>query len=296
MTTEMETSANQRANGLLAVFYAAMFSGLLAIMWVIVRQVAERIHALEITFFGVTFGFLVLLPSALRHGMGVFHTRRLGTHMLRGLVNSVAVLTWFTALTLMPLADATALNLLAPLLVTAGAIIFLGESVGPRRWLALGVGALGGLVIIRPGFQEISIGVWLALVTVVFSAIQRLLAKSLSASESSVTSVLYLMAFMIPVALAAASFVWVWPTPMEYLWLAVIGAFLSAGHFALMKSLQLADVSALEPINFTRLIWGAGLGYFFFAEVPDVWIWVGGVMIISATTYVARREAALRST
>jgi drug/metabolite transporter (DMT)-like permease len=296
VTTEMETSANQRANGLLAVFYAAMFSGLLAIMWVIVRQVAERIHALEITFFGVTFGFLVLLPSALRHGMGVFHTRRLGTHMLRGLVNSVAVLTWFTALTLMPLADATALNLLAPLLVTAGAIIFLGESVGPRRWLALGVGALGGLVIIRPGFQEISIGVWLALVTVVFSAIQRLLAKSLSASESSVTSVLYLMAFMIPVALAAASFVWVWPTPMEYLWLAVIGAFLSAGHFALMKSLQLADVSALEPINFTRLIWGAGLGYFFFAEVPDVWIWVGGVMIISATTYVARREAALRST
>ncbi|MDP6427124.1 MAG: DMT family transporter [Rhodospirillales bacterium] len=281
--------------GFLAVFYAALFSALLAIMWVIVRQVAERIHAIEITFFGVLFGFIVFLPSALRYGPQVFHSRRVGIHFVRGVCNGIAILAWFWALTLMPLADATALNLLAPLMVTVGAIFFLGESVGPRRWFALGLGALGAMVIIRPGFQEISLGVWLALATVVFSAFQRLIAKSLAGTEANVTSVLYLMAFMVPVSLAPAALVWVWPRPADYLWLFVIGGLLSGAHFALMKSLQLADVSALEPVSFTRLLWGALFGYLFFAEVPDTSVWVGGIMIISATTYVARREAALRS-
>ncbi|MEE2760039.1 MAG: DMT family transporter, partial [Pseudomonadota bacterium] len=237
----------------------------------------------------------VMLPFLLWHGMGVFYTRRIGTHFLRGIFNSIAILAWFWALTLMPLADATALNLLAPLMVTAGAILFLREKVGSRRWMALGLGAVGGLAIIRPGFQDISLGVWLALATVVFSAVQRIMAKSLATTESNVTSFLYLLGFMIPATFVASLIVWVWPAPADYAWLAVIGALLSAGHFALMKSLQLADVSALEPVNFTRLLWGALLGYLFFAEVPDIWIWVGGVMIISATTYVARREAALLS-
>jgi len=279
--------------GMLAVFYAVLFSALLAVLWVIVRKIANHVHPMETTFFGVFFGFLVFLPTTFRHGAAVFHTKRLGAHLARGLCNGVAILAWFTALTLLPLVDATALNLMTPLAVTVGAIFFLGEHVGPRRWLALAFGALGAIVVMRPGFQDISLGVWLALLTVVLSAFQRLIAKSLAGTEGNATSVLYLMGVMAPVCLVPAMFVWVWPTPTEYILLIVIGILLSAAHFSLMKSLQLADISALEPVNFTRLIWGALFGYIFFSEVPDTWTIIGGGMIILATTYVARREASL---
>ncbi len=280
--------------GFSAVLWAAASSGILAIMWVFVRQMADRLHPLEITFFGTFFGFLFILPSILKLGLGVFKTKRLSHHFYRGCINGIAILSWFTALTLLTLADASALNLMAPLCVSVGAVIVLKEHMGPRRWFALGLGAAGALVVIRPGFEDVSLGIWMVMITVLASAGQRLFAKSLVAVDSSTTCVLYLTLFMIPVSLLAASFVWQWPALEDYPWLILIGALLSMAHYALMRSLNLADVSALEPVNFTRLIWGALFGYLFFAEVPGIYTWIGGFMIISATSYVAHREAQLR--
>lgn len=280
--------------GFSAVLWAAASSGILAIMWVFVRKMADHLHPFEITFFATLFGFLFFLPSVLKYGAGVFSTQRLKHHFYRGCINGTAVLSWFMALTLLTLADASALNLMAPLCVSVGAVIVLKEHMGPRRWFALGLGALGALVVIRPGFEEVSLDVWLVLITVLASAGQRLFAKSLIASDSSTTCVLYLTLFMVPISLFAASFVWTWPALEDYPWLILIGALLSIAHYALMRSLRLADVSALEPVNFTRLIWGALFGYLFFAEVPDSYVWIGGLMIISATSYVAHREARLR--
>ncbi len=281
--------------GITAVLWAATFSGILAIMWVFVRQLAAYLHPLEITFFGTFFGFLFFLPVVFRHGFGVFKTKRVIHHFYRGCVNGMAILAWFVALTLLTLADASALNLLAPLCVSVGAVIFLQEHMGPRRWFALALGVAGALVVIRPGFEEVSLGVGLVMITVFASAGQRVFAKSLIATDSSTTCVLYLTLFIIPITLAAAVFVWQWPALEHYPWLILIGALLSLAHYALMRSLRLADVSALEPVNFTRLIWGALFGFLFFAEVPDIFTWIGGFMIISATSYVAHREAMSRS-
>ena len=105
----------------------------------------------------------------------------------------------------------------------------------------------------------------------------------------------YLMFFMLPVTFVPAVFVWTHPTLKEFGILGVIGILLSTAHFAWMKALTLADISALEPVNFTRLVWGALLGFLFFAEFPTIWVWVGGLMIVVSTTYIARREAALRT-
>ncbi len=264
-------------------------------MWVFVRQLAVYLHPLEITFFGTFFGFLFFLPVVFRYGFGVFTTKRVIHHFYRGCVNGMAILAWFVALTLLTLADASALNLLAPLCVSVGAVIFLQEHMGPRRWFALALGVAGALVVIRPGFEEVSLGVGLVMITVFASAGQRVFAKSLIATDSSTTCVLYLTLFIIPITLAAAVFVWQWPALEHYPWLILIGALLSLAHYALMRSLRLADVSALEPVNFTRLIWGALFGFLFFAEVPDIFTWIGGFMIISATSYVAHREAMSRS-
>jgi drug/metabolite transporter (DMT)-like permease len=280
--------------GFSAVLWAAASSGILAVMWVFVRQLADRIHPLEITFFATFFGFLFLSLNVFKTGLSVFKTTRLTHHFYRGCINGIAISSWFTALTLLTLADASALNLISPLCVSVGAVIVLKEFMGPRRWFALGLGAAGALVVIRPGFEDVGLGVWLAVITALASAGQRLLAKSLVASDNSTTCVLYLTLFMIPVSLLSASFVWKWPAFEDYSKLILIGALLSLGHFALMRSLRLANVSALEPVNFTRLIWGCLFGFLFFNEVPNIYVWVGGFMIISATTYVAHREAQRR--
>jgi len=280
--------------GFSAVLWAAASSGILAIMWVLVRELSNHLHPLEITFFATFFGFFFSCTSVVKFGLTVFHTKRITHHFYRGCINGVAISSWFTALTLLTLADASALNLISPLCVSVGAMFFLNEHMGLRRWFALGFGALGALVVIRPGFEEVSLGVWLVMITVLASAGQRLFGKSLVATDNSTTCVLYLTLFMIPVSLVASTFVWKWPSSDHYLFLILIGALLNLGHYALMKSLSLADVSALEPVNFTRLVWGALFGFWFFNEVPDLYTWVGGFMIISATSYVAHREALIR--
>ncbi len=280
---------------LLGVFFAAMFSTLLAMGWVIVRHVAAEIHPLAVTFWGNLFGLLTFVILTLLSGPENFKTTRIKAHFARAACNSCALLAWFWGLTLVPLADAAALNLIAPLLITIGAIFFFNETVGPRRWMALAVGAVGALVVVRPGYEELDLGIGLITVTIVFSAGQRLVSKSLSHTDPSVTSVLYLMLFMLPFTFTASLPVWGWPTLSQLGQMAVLGFLLSIGHFSWMRALTYADISALEPIGFTRLIWGALFGFLFFSEIPTIWTWVGGLMIVGATTYIARREAALRS-
>ncbi len=264
-------------------------------MWVLVRNLSSSIHPLEISFWGSVFGLLTFLPTVFKFGPKVFLTHRAGLHLVRAIFNGSAILAWFCALTLVPLANAVALNLIAPLLITIGAIFLFNEKVGYRRWMALGFGGLGALIVLRPGYQAFDLGVILLLLTVLCSAIQRLISKSLVKTDDSITSVIYLMLFMVPVTLIPSIFVWTQPTFSEFAILAFIGILLSTAHFAWMKALTLADISALEPINFTRLVWGALLGFLFFNEVPTIWVWVGGLMIVTSTSYIARREAILRT-
>ena len=264
-------------------------------MWVLVRNLSSSIHPLEISFWGSVFGLLTFLPTVFKFGPKVFLTNRAGLHLVRAIFNGSALLAWFSALTLVPLANAVALNLIAPLLITIGAIFIFNEKVGYRRWMALGFGGLGALVVLRPGYQAFDLGVTLLLLTVLCSAIQRLISKSLVKTDNSTTSVIYLMLFMVPVTLIPSLFVWTQPTFSEFAILAFIGILLSTAHFAWMKALTLADISALEPINFTRLVWGALLGFLFFDEVPTIWVWVGGLIIVTSTSYIARREAILRT-
>jgi drug/metabolite transporter (DMT)-like permease len=292
MPATNELSSRQ---GILGVLYAMGFSFFLGWGWVLVKHMSTEMHALEVTFWGAFFGFLAFIPTILKNGMKVLGTKRIGTHFIRACANSCAILAWFWGLTMVDLADAAALNMLAPLFITIGAMFFFGEQVGPKRWAALIVGGLGAIVVVRPGFQEMNIGIAMVTTTAIFSAIQRLISKSLSGTESSTTSVIYLMFFMIPVTLLAASFVWTWPTWEQLGVLAVLGMLLSAGHFSWMKALTYADISAVEPVNFTRILFAAVLGFYFFNEVPTIFTWIGGIMIVGSTTYIARREAAIRS-
>lgn len=273
-----------------AVILMVISSGFFSGQHGVVRYLAPEIPPLELVFFRNLFGFAVFIPWLLRNGFGAMGTQRFGMHTLRAFTNMGSLMAFFTALSLMHLADAAALFLSVPLFVCFGAILFLGERVGPARWIALAIGCVGALVIIRPGFETVGIGSLLVLVAAVFAASTRLLAKSLSRTDSPSSIVAYVTLLMMPVTLVPAVFVWQWPDLAHLPWLFAVGAFGSFGQLSAVKAYSLVDVSFAEPMVFTRLIWAAAIGYFAFAEIPGIWTWVGGAFIVAATTIIARHR------
>ena len=281
--------------GLAAVVLMLAASLALASMHGAVRFVSADLHPFEIAFFRNVFGFCVLIPWLARIGVAAFATRKLPLHVVRGVLNGGSMLMWFLGLSLIPLAEATALSLASPLIATAGAILFLGEPVRGHRWLGLGLGVAGMLTILRPGFEEIGLGAAAVLLSAVLVTASKLIAKTLTRTESPTAIVAWLTLLMIPVTAVPAAFVWQTPTALQLLMLLGIGALGSCGHLCLVHAYRLADVGLVEPLVFFRLVWAALLGFLIFAEIPDIWVGVGGLLIVAATTHLARREGGVRT-
>lgn len=289
-STTTSTSTPLAASLLPAVTITIVSSALFTGSHGIVRYVGGAIHPFEVAFFSNLFSVFFYVPWLIRNGIGVMQTGQLPIHLIRGFVNAASITIWYMALWLTPLADATALSLATPLFVTLGAIIFLGETVGPRRWTALAIGAVGALIIIRPGFETINPGLMLVLVSGTFSAGTKLLAKHLSGYDSAMTCGAYVAIVQTPITFCLALFVWSWPSLEQLASLFAVGLLAALGHVTMVFALRNVDASFLEPFLFVRVVWAALIGYIAFSELPDFWTWIGAGIIIVATSYVARRE------
>lgn len=262
---------------------------------VVIRHLSGELHPLVIVFFRNFMGLLFILPWFVRTGWGAMRTQRLGAHGLRSLFGLTAMTCWFTAVSMMPVADATAFTFTAPLFATLGAALVLKEMVGIRRWIAVAVGFAGTLIILRPGVDALEPAAFLAIAAALFMAAAKLTVKSLSRTEMPDTIVLFMGAIMTPVSLIPALFVWQTPSWSALGWLVVVGLLASIGQRTMARSFALADASAVMPLDFSRLIFAAALGLLFFGEMPDGWTWVGAGVIFAATWYTARRAAARRT-
>ena len=265
----------------------SMFTG----SHVFVRLVGSGISPFEIGFFTAAFAFVFYIPWIVRtRGRGM-RTANFGRHVIRAFFNASAVSSWYIALTKVPLADAVSLSLTGPMFVTLGAILFLGERARARRWTALGFGVLGALVIVRPGFESVSIGFLFVIMGAVFSAGSKLFSGYLSRTDSPATIGAWVALLQMPILLTVSSFVWIWPNALEWAYMAAVGLLVGAAHFTMVWAFRRAEVSALEPFQFMRLILAATFGFLVFSEIPDIWTWAGGAIIVSSNSYIARREA-----
>ena len=265
-----------------------------ALTAVIIRHLSAEIDSFEIAFFRNLFGVVFMMPWLISAGVARLRTRRLHDYGLRALAATGAQLCWFTAVTIMPLAQATALNFTSPLFAVIGAALFLGETVGPRRAVAVFVGFIGAAIILRPGIEAFTPAAAIVLAASLFQALAQLAARSLSSTESPNLIVLYLSLMMTPMTGVAALLVWVTPSWQAFGRLAVIGFISTLGQQALVRGFRAAEASVVAPFNYGRLIFAAVLAYFFFDEVADLWTWVGATVIFGATIYTARRESRLR--
>jgi drug/metabolite transporter (DMT)-like permease len=278
------------SNALRGIVMMAVAALLFSSMHATIRHVSSGLHPFEIAFFRNVFALLFVVPWFVRLGFAPLRTQRFGMHLLRTAFNVVAMLCFFYALSITPLAEVTALNFTAPIFTTLLAALILGEVVRARRWSAVAIGFLGTLVILRPGFAEIGLGEILALASALVWAFALLVIKSLSRTESSLTIITYMSLLLLPLSLAPALLFWQWPTPEQLLWLALIGMLGAAAQYLMTEALSLADTSVVMPIDFTKLIWISAIAYLAFGEVPDVFTWIGGAIIFASTFYIGLRE------
>ena len=264
---------------------------LAAVMNSVARHVMETVEPVQLVFFRNLFAFFFIIPMLWRVGLGPLKTERFGMHLGRAGLNVVNMMLWFTAISLAPLAEVTALGFSAPIFATILSVVFFREVVGLRRWSAIIVGFIGTMVILQPGFDTVTVGHGLTLTAAVMWAGVLLIIKSLSHTESSITIVAYMSILMTPMSLIPALFVWVWPTWTELAWLALIGVCGGAAQYLLAQAFHEADISVVMPFDFAKLVWIALIAYIAFAEVPTWTTWLGGAIIFASGVYIARREA-----
>lgn len=274
--------------GILAIVLATItMTGMQAM----IRGLSGDLHPFEIAFFRCLFGVVVLLPMIGRLGLSVFRTRRPGLMLARGVLNSGAMLSYFMALGLAPLATVTALGFSAPLFATIGAVLVLGERIRARRIAALLAGFIGVLVIVRPFEMSLDLGSLLAVFGSALWGSCLIIIKTMSRTESSLSITLYMGLVMTPIVGVAAAFVWTGPGAGDLALLFLIGTLGTIGQWLMAQSFREAEASAVLPFDFLRLLWAGAFGYVLFGEVPDLWTWIGGTIIFGAATYVILREA-----
>ncbi|MCK9487864.1 MAG: DMT family transporter [Xanthomonadales bacterium] len=266
-----------------------------SLMAITIRLASAEVHPFQIAFFRNVFGLLFILPVLFHAGgFRILRTTSFGLYVVRCVVGLGAMLCGFWALVNLPLAQAIALSYTTPLFVTILAVLVLGEVVRARRWSAIALGFIGVLVIVRPTADGLNFAAMIALIAAALAASTAISVKFLSRTESPDAIVIWMVLIMTPLSLLPALPVWQMPGGVSWLWLALTGAFGTIGHMCMTRAFRLADVSALQPLNFLQLPLVAGLAWLLFAERVDAWTAVGAGIIFSSTLYIAHREARLR--
>ncbi|MBX2839075.1 MAG: DMT family transporter [Gammaproteobacteria bacterium] len=266
---------------------------LFSLMHVCVRYLSAELHPFEIAFFRNFLALIFFLPLMLKNGAELLITNNLRWHLLRAGLNVFAMLMFFYALSITQLATVQALSFTAPLFATVMAVLFLGEKVRLRRWMAIIIGFTGVLIILRPGIQPIELGALLVLGSASIWALTMIVIKHLSNTDSPLTITAYVTIFLSILSLIPAIFFWKWPQGLQWGWLLFAAGTGTLGQLLLAKAFAYAETSIVLPFDFAKIIWSASLGYLLFGEYVSVYTFIGATIIFSGACYVAVRERQL---
>ena len=264
------------------------------VMGICIRLSSAFVPVLEIVFFRNALALLILAPLLIRSGVASIRMNRPKLFFGRAAINFIGMLSGFTAVTLIPLADMTALTFTSPIFVTIGAALFLGEVIRIRRMAAIAVGFIGALIILRPGLVDVSTGAMLALVSALTIAIASLIVKKMTETESASSIVFWMVMMQAPIALVPTLFVWQWPTAEAWIYLWGMALSGTAAHVLLTRAIGMVEITSLQPLEFAKLPFAVVLAWVVFGEWPDIWIWLGGAIIFASTAYITRREALVK--
>lgn len=277
----------------MASVYMIGSAAVFALMVISIRLASHHMHAFEVAFLRNLFGLLFALPLLAKCGLDLLRTDKLPLYFLRCSIGIVSMLCGFWAIAHLPLAQAVAISYSTPIFITIGAVLVLHEVVRVRRWTAVAIGFVGVLVIVRPGSPDFSSASLVALCAALASAAVAISIKILARTEPTNAIVIYTTLIWVPLSLLPACFVWVWPSPMGWLWGGLAGLLGTSAHLLWTRALQAAEASALTPLSFVQLPIVATLAWWLFDERLDELTLIGSGIIFLATAYIAQREAGL---
>ena len=256
----------------------------------IVRYLGTDLPAAQSAFLRFAFGVVLLLPvlpSVFKAGIPKGTLRLFGW---RGLAHTAAVLFWFYAMARIPVAHATAIGYLNPVILLIAGAFLLGERMTRRKMVAVGVALAGTLIVLRPGIEAVNSGHLAQIGAAICFAASYLFAKQLSVKVAP-TMVVAVMSICVMIGLAPiAAVVWVPVTYAQMGWLALVAALATMGHYLMTRAFQAAPFAVTQPVVFLQLIWATALGVLVFDEPVDGFVLLGGALIIGAICWVSWRD------
>ena len=292
-------SGDLEANGshTRAAAYLLTAIALLGLMEVGVKTLTESLSVGQILWARFFFHLVAAWPIFMVLGIrSIARTERPVLQCVRSLLQLLATLGVFLALAHAPLAEAISIHYLSPLIVTALSLPLLGERATLGRWLAVVAGFAGVLIILRPGFEGAQWGASFALVSAVAYALFQITTRTLGFTDRPWTTMFYTPLVGAAVASLVVPFVWIVPTPAQWLILVSLGVLAGVAHYMLIKAFQYGEASGLQPYNYIHIVWASVLGIIFFGAFPGFWTLIGAALIVGGGLFVFYRDArALRS-
>jgi len=234
--------------------------------------------------------FLVLIPFLIRSRGHALTTRMPWVQLARGFAVAGSAVVFMAGLGRLPIADATAINFISPLVVTALSIPMLGEKVGPRRWAAVAIGFVGVLIIVRPGSSAFNISALLPLISAILWAIGMVLTRHIKGRESALTTLTYSTIAAVVVLTAILPFIWSPVSARAAVLLLAMGAISVLGQYLMILGYSLRAASVLAPLSYTQMVWSTIAGVVVFGAVPGLSTWFGGAIVVASGLYVLRSE------
>lgn len=261
---------------------------------IIVKHVGSTLPAAQSAFLRYLLGLVFLIPMIRPMIEAQMTKRQLWLFSARGAAHTVGVTLWFYAMTQITIAEVVAMNYVNPIYVTLGAALFLGERLATRRIIAICVAFAGAIIILRPGFRELGPGHLAMVFTAIFLGASYLLAKLMSGEVRPIV-VVGMLSVTVTIGLAPLAWaVWVPPTWADIGWLFLVACFATAGHYTMTRAFEAAPVAVTQPVTFLQLVWGVLAGAVFFAEAIDIWVVIGGTIVMAAVSFIAWREYTLK--
>ncbi len=255
-----------------------------------VKSLGTSLPASQSGFIRYIFGLVLFIPFVRQLDLGGVRTHLLKLLIIRGSLHSIAVVTWFYAMARIPMTDVTALYYLVPVFVFVGASLYLKEKINSSRILYFLIALFGTFLILRPGLKEVGLGHLSMLLATVIFGISFLLAKK-ATDEVKPLVIVFMLTLIVPIWLAPLAFIqWETPTLRELMILLLVAFFATCAHFTMSMAFKAAPVNITQPIVFLDLVWAAIVGLVFFSEAIDVWVLIGGAIIVIAVSLLSWSE------
>jgi drug/metabolite transporter (DMT)-like permease len=281
-------SAPSPIRGILLLIASTVF---FSVSDVITKQLAAVLPPGEVAWMRyATFALLVIPLIKMNGGASLLRSARPGLQVLRGLGMVASTILFTHGLRYLPVADATAIHFVSPILIMALSILFLGESVGWRRWTAAAVGLLGVLIVIRPGTGAFQTAAFLPLLGAASWAAAAVVTRKMSGSDHALTTLTYSAFVGFFVLSAALPLEWITPTWGEIVLGLCVGVLSTIGHWLVIVAYRHGNASMIAPFSYVQLIWSGTLGYLVFQSIPDAWTILGACIIAASGLYTAYRE------